>query len=857
MNINYQFLLTNGEKQNIPVGLNVKARNGALATADGIAIPQGSTGATSLIEFPFMLDASEMYEGQEFEMTIGVKITNYSALQTLPTVITQKIKNGEAYVYSTPTELSYRDYEASVSNYRVFKVKQRVTNSDLQLGYTLCFAVQLLNWGAVTQNVQMSILESEMIAERPKLTKPIYKDDLSLDWEYETNERFYRGKLTGKLSFVRDDYEYIHNTRYGNVFRLFLRKSKDNGKTYTNYHTSKFMHTDCTINEDDKIVVVQPEARDQYNEVLAGMEKEYDMIKIAPSTENVTYYKRPLIQIYVPGYEKIANFLNGMTFEKEVNDYEGSLEQFHFVRNTQYIEIICGGGIEDARGVYIANVSREWRTGTAILSQQTGQYRIELTITQEALHYTVEIEHYRNSDGHRLLRVVGQYDEYPTEYNIHWYEGKLKGVYARQLCDVDSIAGVNTYPIPENDIVENSSNYRRVLGYGVDVVTASQYFTSKPNQYGKASNGLYYAPPYDITGTKYYPLAPSTWGNSSLWFNYSYLDVNIERDGRKQIQLRNAHPLADVISALLKELAPNITHNGTAEYSQFLYGATNPITGQYFRLLVTQKTNILKSEYDNPAQKAPITLRQITNMLKNVYGCYWYIEDNKFKIEHISWFKNGGTYTGTPTVGIDLTSLTNVRNGKKWAFGTSEYSYDKQQMPERYEYEWMDDASEFFNGYPIDVLSASVQEGKIEKTNIANFSSDIDLMLLNPSEFSNDGLALMAVVQGKNGYELPFVEVQQELSTYYVQNGYASMLYAISHFLLYDMPSEELMINNKYANADGTMRIKKQTLQFPIGEDEPNLRQLVRTNIGNGEIEKISINLSSRSAKTTLRYEAE
>ena len=25
---------------------------------------------------------------------------------------------------------------------------------------------------------------------------------------------------------------------------------------------------------------------------------------------------------------------------------------------------------------------------------------------------------------------------------------------------------------------------------------------------------------------------------------------------------------------------------------------------------------------------------------------YWYIEDNKFKLEHIAWFRNGGAYTG-------------------------------------------------------------------------------------------------------------------------------------------------------------------------------------------------------------------
>ena len=31
-------------------------------------------------------------------------------------------------------------------------------------------------------------------------------------------------------------------------------------------------------------------------------------------------------------------------------------------------------------------------------------------------------------------------------------------------------------------------------------------------------------------------------------------------------------------------------------------------------------------------------------MLRDIYKCYWYIEDGKFKIEQVSWFRNGGSY---------------------------------------------------------------------------------------------------------------------------------------------------------------------------------------------------------------------
>ena len=43
---------------------------------------------------------------------------------------------------------------------------------------------------------------------------PIYKDDLAKEYELETNQRFYRAKLSGKITFVRDDYDYINRQSF-------------------------------------------------------------------------------------------------------------------------------------------------------------------------------------------------------------------------------------------------------------------------------------------------------------------------------------------------------------------------------------------------------------------------------------------------------------------------------------------------------------------------------------------------------------------------------------------------------------------------------------------------------------------
>jgi len=108
--------------------------------------------------------------------------------------------------------------------------------------------------------------------------------------------------------------------------------------------------------------------------------------------------------------------------------------------------------------------------------------------------------------------------------------------------------------------------------------------------------------------------------------------------------------LYSAISKLLTQIAPSISHEPTEEYSKFLYGTLNPITNGKFWLFISQKSNILSGNYDNPAQKAPITLKDLTNMLRDCFRCFWYIENNKFKIEHITFFMNGGSYTESPEV---------------------------------------------------------------------------------------------------------------------------------------------------------------------------------------------------------------
>lgn len=712
--------------------------------------------------------------------------------------------------------------------------------------------------------------------------RPNYKDDLTLDYELETNQRFYRAKLSGKINFVRADYDIINDAPFDSEFFLYIEKSDDWGQTYNQYYKAKFMKTDCTFNDDDKLVTVKPETTDQYDDVLAGLEKEYNLIELAPQIEFLTIRKRPLIQIYVPGDSIVSCFLGGTNWEQDANattDQNALIQTYHFTlcNILKEIQITSHGSPAVISGLYTGRMA----TG-ASANNFEGKLYPELNVNYyiyisqqriDGLPFgAVAVEIRKQSDDTAMFRytkaTTSPFDT--LEFDLTAVEGsgatgtmhadmKSYNIYARYLCDVEKIGDLNTYPLPADDIVDNNRNYRRAIGYAIDVAFISNNFSDTPTEWGLADNGKYFAPPYSSYGQTFYPIARSTWRYASLWFGFYLFDWILEEKARKAYTLRDAFTLSSCINVLLKEFAPGITHEATPEYSQFLYNTNNPISRQSFKLLISQKSNIINGEYQTPAQKAPVTLQQIMTMLRDIYKCYWYIEDGKFKIEQINWFRNGGSYGYNPIIDYDLTQLENVRNGKKLAFATSEYSFDKVDMPERYQFEWMDDVTTPFDGLPIEITSKYVTAGKIEEINISNFTSDIDLMLLNPGAISSDGFALFAAVTPSGGgqLELPFTRQTVDNVEYYLQNGYLAFINIQPTYWVYDMPARNFKINNFPNYAIGIERKKKQTLNFPAGTTDPNPMQLVKTYIGNGQIDKLSVNLCSRNIKATLKYDTE
>ena len=817
---------------------------------------------------------------------------------------------------------------------------------------------------------------------------PIYKDDLAKDFEKESNQEFFRAKLSGNLTFESDDYTFIVTKAFDTQFVLEIFISYNAGLSWASYWRGTFWKTDCEFDGDQQTVKVKPTVFDQYNDVLAGLEKEFNLIDLMPEIIPVKADKRPMIQVYVPGQTVIGCFLSGMWWEQECeavqesdtveidgHDYPALEYKYHFSLNKSEREIeISQTGTPTLPDLF-AGIKPE--TVVSNFEFSNGGFTFKYTWITQSNYVQIDWEIVRNSDSVTLwsYRYTGQNPpiNYPMEITLTAVSGTgatgdVKAfihdipVYSRFVCDVETILSLSTYELPVDDIVANNRNYHRVIGYYFpDTIYFSTRLTTTPNQWGLYQPGQYYQPPYLYWFPELFPIARNGWGRVSIWFTFSAFDTIVEQSARQPFGIRYAYPIWSVISVLLAKIAPGIIHAGTTDYSQFLYG-TN-LLGIAQTLFIVPKSNLVTAGYDQPAQKAPITLKYVMDMLRDCFRCYWFIdEQNRFRVEHIKYFMNGGTYSGTPIVGIDLTTEKVTRNGKEWAFARNQYKFDKPEMAARYQFGWMDDVTQLFEGFPIDIISKYVNPDNIEQIDVSQFTSDVDYILLNPGEISKDGFVLLSAktqseisvswiggtterqcfylsdgrlrdvttlpstkygaakidvstfvgldlrinvyasgdayclfvdennnvisswngtgprirtVPGNakylllsnnfaqyesptliyNGYYLPYVNYSIDGQDHYLQNAYAAFC-ILQNYYAFDMPASRYSINGQQLYAQGIKRLKNQTLKFPVLTD-PDLLRMIKTNLGNGTIEKLSVNLSSRNANATLKYDTE
>lgn len=708
------------------------------------------------------------------------------------------------------------------------------------------------------------------------ISLPIYNDDFSIDWEREQGQMFYRRKLSGKLAFVGVDYDFIESKPFDFEFRVSIEISYDGGKLWTNYWNGHFYKTDCEFSVSNKAVRVTPSVLDKYTDILAGMDREFDLIQSALTMQPITYMIRPIVQVYVPGQTVIGCYQAGSYWERECKSITNVATltargdgKLNFSTNLQRRIITISGNVIPQSVTDMVFTGEIPQNYLQDYEYENAEYIWRYHVTGGSNYITQRWSIFRKSSGDELWaysrNVSAGTSEYePATMNLQGVEGvgtatanlSTITVYCRVLTMHDTFYNgfetVPTYERASDDIVEGMSNHKRVSeAFLPSYLEISPYLVDTPTKWGIYQPGLYYQPLYDTV--KYFPVARTAWGKWSLWFRSGMLE-SIEEQSWEPVTVRDSYPLWAVVRAAIQNIDDTLTFGEGAPWSQFFYvGGFYPSDG---RIHIVPKSNILKTNYTTPAAKAPMTLKLLLDMLRDVFRVYFDISDSgAFQLEHVYYFMNGRSYAQSPDVAFSLTERKNVRNGKPWEYGQLTYQFDKPEMPERYEFAWMDDVSSWFTG-KIVMKSNYVNEGNVENITVNQFTSDIDFMTNFPEDVSKDGYALL--VAGVNTHTVWVDSIPDEFNYYeYIQNGFLAFKRTkLIHWYRYDLPCYNIEIDGSSGTAYGVKRQKNGRLKFPCLED-PDIYKIIQTQIGNGIIRKLSLNLQSRQATATLEYDTE
>ena len=736
---------------------------------------------------------------------------------------------------------------------------------------------------------------------------PVFGDDVKLKISQADNQIFYRTKIDGKIVFSGADFDLIDSCNDEVEFTISVFRGN------TIIGDGKFIKPDCTLNYDDKTCEVKLSTTDRYEKIMAGLDNKYNLVKLAPKIESLLLVKRPILQFYALGDTHLTNTFGNMSYEVEtINEAESKNETdlvalgftnlFHRVlfdvNPNNYIPTDAQG---EYRGLYTGslqslNLTNENGYQWKYESASQGGYRFALydsdghlvTNTGISMFYFQTWGDFLTS-FHYAVTIIGTASggAVTIQNGGEFYN---RSVFGRLLIDKSTApSGWADQPIAisslNNDIYDNSnSNYTYVCAIssfeGKDKVVANSDKTTTPTKYYYKDGKYYVEPTYYIPSWVVYPVGPSMWADESYWYYSSpAIAKSLDEQFGVYYTLKDAFPLYSAIQVLLAEIAPDVTYDPTLAIHEFFrenYNATTLRTmpsayipsprSRGARLYISPITNIKKTRYEQAAQRGDITLKQILDMLRNVYGCYWWIdEDNQFRIEHISYFKHNNAYLmGKPEADIDVTAMKDMPNGLSWAFGTNEVEHDRKRCPIRYEFEWGDICTEQFNGYAIDIEDRFADPDTKEKVNVTNFTPDIDFCVTNPQAVSDDIYALIEANLAWMGTEIPEVEIggagsmyDAQNPVYLIQNGYCSFLFAEANYLNYDLGGWKAKANGYYLNVRGVRQYRKQTINFPMPIAKIADIGAVKTNIGIGLIKEQEINADTLMAKSQITLEGE
>ncbi len=249
-------------------------------------------------------------------------------------------------------------------------------------------------------------------------------------------------------------------------------------------------------------------------------------------------------------------------------------------------------------------------------------------------------------------------------------------------------------------------------------------------------------------------------------------------------------------------------------------------------LIIFQNSDIKKKGIGESATKAKTTLKKILESLRHTFNVYWVIEEDVFRLEHISYWKQQNLM-------LDLTQEYIY----KYIRGKYKYKYAVDELPVQELWKWSietDGLGGDFDGLPIEYKEPCSygEEGKDVEYN-SEFFTNLFWVINNTDDFPNSGFTLVA---SKNEAVITTV---CNLSGEEKLNGPLSWANLLPALHTYSRPHKSGLLNNAETAFKSTRPVREQNdLIFPILCEDLNTfdpKDMVRSQLGWGEVSEAKL----------------
>lgn len=621
-----------------------------------------------------------------------------------------------------------------------------------------------------------------------RVCNPTNGDDLAVSIEMESDEWYRKRKLNGKLTFLREDYGWIMGRAFDGTFKMTVQSSTDGGATWQNYFEGTFSRANLTIDEDNKSCVLDGlNEGGEYNVVENGKSEEYDLMKIIPDADakEVQGEVHPALALVDYNASSInhsdifcdaAGTSSGYKADKndwtEFNNVETN-QSWNLIGIYAEAKVVMKDHSSEVEGIYKGVLSwYDYSEGGYYLKSIKGDLyndnncKLDFHIVLGVYNYISVVMELYNSNGQSPSgygdarpvgdNTTGYYSPSSYEFISRTPDSRYEKVtiyfhYIRATLLTQT--GGNA-----DNVLDTGDYYKRMAAFnngdGGLTIAITTNTVEQPNGHrlvpGTGEQGMvpqYFAPP-DNTAP-WIPLCEYEWQYGSLWYTIVPSVANGLLDPTKVGTFRwtRCWTLGTCLDRLLKKITNNkVTFDQSEAGSEFLYSAVNPLTqGEPFEYLFTQKSNVMRpSVGGESAARCIVRLEWFLEFLRNALNCYWWLEERNggtyaFRVEHVEWFRRGGSYTGQMDAQFNLTVIKTrrnfVRNGdaaKRLDDQLHKYSYEMNGMTEKYLFAWQGDGgSDAFKGNPMWFKAGWVEKGTSESKEVDNIFADLSWLMLN------------------------------------------------------------------------------------------------------------------------------